>query len=350
MSAGSAGATKAAESAWNALVDEYFEQAYFKFSPTAGTSAGLHQYDAQLEHFSHAAVDREIETLHRFESRFAGVDPKGLDEVQAADREILLSSIRGRLLTLETIRPWEKNPDVYSSGATNSIYVIMIRKFAPVDERLKSAVAREKQIPALFAAARQNLKNPARISTEIALEQLPGLISFFRLDVPAAFADATDAGMKAEFAKSNAEVIAALGSYQEWLQKDLLPRSKGNFRIGAETYSKKLLYDEMVDMPLDRLLEIAKADLRKNQEEFRRIAKEVDAEKTPQQVLETLGKMHPAPDQIVGKFSRDIRRADRVHPRETHHYDSVGGAADAAGDAAVHARNDVCFDGHAGAV
>jgi uncharacterized protein (DUF885 family) len=302
MTAGSAGAGKAAESAWNTLVDEYFDQAYFKFQPTAGTMAGLHQYDAQLEDFSRAGVEKEIEALHGFESRFSGVDPKGLDEVQAADREILLSSIRGRLLTLETIRPWEKNPDEYSGGVTNSVYVIMIRKFAPVDERLKSAVAREKQIPALFAAARENLKNPARISTEIALEQLPGLINFFKADVPAAFAGATDAGLTAEFAKSNAEVIAALGSYEEWLQKDLLPRSNGDFRIGAETFSKKLLYDEMVDIPLDRLLGIAKADLRKNQEEFWRIAKEVDAEKTPQQVLEMLMKTHPAPDQLLASF------------------------------------------------
>jgi uncharacterized protein (DUF885 family) len=302
MTAGSAGTGMAAESAWNALVDEYFDQAYFKFQPTAGTSAGLHQYDAQLEDYSRTGVDKEIEALHRFESRFSGVDPKGLNEVQAADREILLSWIRGQLLTLETIRPSEKQPDTYSGGVTNSVYVIMIRKFAPVDERLKSAVAREKQIPGVFTEARKNLKNPAKISTEIALEQLPGLIGFFKSDVPAAFAAATDASLKAEFAKSNAEVIAALGSYQEWLQKELLARSDGDFRIGAETFSKKLLYDEMVDIPLDRLLEIGKADLLKNQEEFRRIAKEVDPDKSPQQVLEMLEKMHPAPDQLLASF------------------------------------------------
>jgi uncharacterized protein (DUF885 family) len=302
MTAEHAGAAKAAESAWNALIDEYFDQAYFKFQPTAGTSAGLHEYDAQLEDYSRAGVDKEIEALHRFESRFAGVDAKGLDGVQASDREILLSSIRGRLLTLETIRPWEKQPDTYSGGVTNSVYVIMIRKFAPLDERLRSAVAREKQIPAVFGEGRKNLKNPAKISTEIALQQLPGLVNFFKSDVPAAFADATDASLKAEFAKSNADVIAGLTSYQEWLQKDLLPRSNGDFWIGAETFSKKLLYDEMVDIPLDRLLEIGKADLRKNQEEFQRIANEADPDKTPQQVLEILGKMHPAPDQLLASF------------------------------------------------
>src|SRR5579859_6882397 len=32
--------------------DQFFTDVYFKFAPTAGTSAGLHQYDAQLEDYS----------------------------------------------------------------------------------------------------------------------------------------------------------------------------------------------------------------------------------------------------------------------------------------------------------
>src|SRR6202012_4700317 len=46
--------------AWNALVDDYFNNVYFKFQPTAGTSAGFHQYDTQLEDYSRAAVDAQI--------------------------------------------------------------------------------------------------------------------------------------------------------------------------------------------------------------------------------------------------------------------------------------------------
>ena len=114
---------------------------------------------------------------------------------------------------------------------------------------LKSLVVRERLMPAAFVAARQNLKNPPHIYTEIAIEQLPGIINFFRNDVPLAFKDATDPTTKADFAKSNADVIAALQSYQEWLKTDLLPRSNGDFRIGAETFRLKLHYDEMVDTP-----------------------------------------------------------------------------------------------------
>jgi hypothetical protein len=290
------------EIAWNALVDQYFDQVYFKFGPTSGTSAGLHQYDTQLEDFSRAGVDRNIAGLHDFEKRMESFDGKSLSETEAADRESVLSNIRSTLLTLETIRPWELNPDTYSSGITNSIYTIMSRKFASTDDRLRSAIAREKQMPAVFASARQNLKNPPRIYTEIALQQLPGIVSFFQHDVPSAFADAKDGALKSDFAKSNAAVIGELKSYEEWLKSDVLAKSKGDFRIGADTFSKKLLYDEMVDTPLDRLLEIDMADMRKNQAEFARIAKEVDAKKTPLQVLKELGADHPKPGHLLQSF------------------------------------------------
>jgi uncharacterized protein (DUF885 family) len=290
------------QAVWDKLADEYFDQIYFKFAPSAGTSAGLHQYDPLLEDYSRAGVDTEIAALHAFEKRVEAVNPAGLGEALAADRELVLSNIRGALLTLETIRPWEKNPDTYSGGISNSVYVIMIRKFSSPDDRLRSVVSREEKMPAVFAAARANLKNPPRIYTEIALEQLPGIISFFQNDVPAAFAGATDPALKAEFAKSNAAVIAGLQSYADWLKSDLLSRSNGDFRIGADTFSKKLLYDEMVDTPLDRLLEIGWANLRKNQAEFNRVAKELEPAKAPADVLAELAAMHPTPDKLLQSF------------------------------------------------
>jgi uncharacterized protein (DUF885 family) len=295
-------AADGANQTFSFLADQYFDQVYFKFSPTAGTSDGLHQYDTQLEDYSAAGVQREIAALHTFEKKLEAIDPKALDAEPAADYEILLNSIRSQLVQLEVIRGWEKNPDSYSSGVTNSIFVIMERPYAPVNVRLRAAVERERQIPQVFAEARKNLKNPPHIYTEIAIEQIDGLISFFQNDVPSAFATADDAEAKADFAKSNAAVIEALKSYGAWMKTDLLPRSNGDFRWGADTFSKELEYNEMVDIPLDRLLQIGYADLHKNQAEFARVAKEIDPTKTPQQELAELATMHPAPDKLLQAF------------------------------------------------
>jgi uncharacterized protein (DUF885 family) len=284
------------------IADQYFADVYFHFSPTAGTGAGLHQYDTQLEDYSAANIQKQIAALHSYEKKVEAIDPSALDASVAGDREILLNSIRSSLLTLEVIRPWEKNPDTYSSGITSSAFVIMERPFAPANARLKSLVEREKLMPQVLLEARKNLKNPPKIYTEIALEQIDDLVSFFQNDVPAAFTEATDANTKAAFAQSNAAVIDALKSYGAWMKSDLLPRSNGDYKLGADTFSKKLSYDEMVDIPLDHLLDIAFDDLHKNQAEFARIAKEVDPSKTPHEVLAELATIHPKPADLLNSF------------------------------------------------
>ena len=294
--------SEAATQAFVTMAEQYFNQSYFKYGPTNGTLTGFHQYDSQLEDYTRAGTDAEVATLQDFEKKFAAVPASQLDVTTQDDLALVLSNIRGQSLELQTIRPWEKNPDTYSSGITGSVFSLMERKFAPADERLKSVIAREKQMPAVFVAARQNLKNPPHIYTEIALQQIPDLISFFQNDVPDAFKDATDPTVKADFAKSNAAVIAALHDYAAWMKSDLLPRSNGDFQIGADAFSKKLLYDEMVDTPLDKLLEIGYANLHQNQAEFDRIAKEVDPAKTPKEVLADLAAIHPAPDHLLEAF------------------------------------------------
>ncbi|MFP5226234.1 MAG: DUF885 domain-containing protein [Acidobacteriota bacterium] len=287
---------------FRALADQYFSDVMFHYGPTNATFLGFHQYDTKLEDYSHAAVDAQIAALKEFEWKFDDFSENGLDASTRADLEIMRTEVRSNLLELETIRPWQKNPDTYSSGIATSAFVLMERDFAPVDDRLRSLIAREKLMPGVFADAQQNLTNPPRIYTEIALEQLPGIIDFFQHDVPEAFKGAKDPATVAEFRNTNAQVIAALEKYEGWLKTDLLPRSKGDFRIGADTFHKKLAYDEMVDTPLNRLLQIGYDDLHRNQAEFQRVAKEVDPNKTPKEVLAELAAIHPAPDNLLQSF------------------------------------------------
>jgi len=282
--------------------DQYFDEVYFRFQPTLGTQNGLHQYDEKLEDYSAGGVQKQVAALHQWEKKISEIPADGLDAPVAADREILLNNIRTSLLSLETVRMWEKNPDNYSSGIAASVFVVMSRNYAPVNTRLRAVVERERQMPQVFADARKNLKNPPKVYTEIALQQIDGIVSFFESDVPLAFKDATDAKTKADFTQSNAAVIAALKSYGEWMKTDLLPRSNGDFRFGEDTYRKKLKYDEMVETPLDRLIEIDTANMKANQAEFARVAKEVDPTKTPLEVLAELATIHPAPDHLLQSF------------------------------------------------
>jgi len=306
LPAATATANGTGDAALARLADEYLDSYFFPTHPNAATRTGIHLYDDKLGDYSRAALRREVRTLQRYERRFDAVAPASLTEHAQGNRALLLGDVRSRLLTLQTIRTREQDPGYYTAASTDSAYSIMQRSFAPPAERLRLLIARERAMPEALAQARRNLRNPPKIYTEIALEQFPGIVRFFRNDLPEAFRTVDDVALQAEFGRANAAVIAALEDYSAWVQRELLPRSHGDYRLGAEVYRRKLQYDEMVDMPLDRLLEIGMADLKRNQAEFARVAKQLEPAKTPRQVLEEIGADQPAPAKLLDAFRADF--------------------------------------------
>jgi len=296
-------ATAAGDAALKQLADDYLDRYYFPNNPSSATEAGVHRYDGELEDYSRAALMRQIDALRGYERRLTAIDSTSLSDWMAGDRELLLSNVRGALLRLDAIRPWQKDPDSYPTDIANSAFLIMERDYAPAEQRLAALIAREQRMPTVLAQARINLKDPPEIFTRIALEQLPGTIAMFERDAPSAFNAVTDRTLLARFHAANGAVIAALKSYQAWLQTRVLPHSHGDFRIGARNFSAKLLNDEMVDTPLDRLLEIGTEDLRRNQQDFARAAHELDPAKSTREVLAELDADHPPPERLLAEIS-----------------------------------------------
>jgi uncharacterized protein (DUF885 family) len=286
----------AAAASAQSLADRYFDEYFFPYNPTSATAAGIHKYDDQLEDYSAAGVKQRIAILKKFEGEFEKV-------AAGPDRDLVLSSIRASLLELETVRMWAKNPDQYSSGLSNSAFVIMSRTFAPPEVRLKALIARERLMPQVLADARANVKHPPRIYLDVAIEQLPGIISFFESDVPLAFKDVKGAALLADFHSANAAVVAALKHQEEYLKRQAASKyTPDDFRLGAKNFAKKLEYEEMVDIPLDRLLEIGYENLHANQKKFRETAALIDPNRAPNAILDDLKKDHPAPDKLLEAF------------------------------------------------
>jgi uncharacterized protein (DUF885 family) len=286
------------DAAFKSLASEV-TQDFFKRHPSAATLLGVHTYDNQLEDYSASAFDAEATADSAFRARLLAVDTSTLSLEQQLDRQQLIHAMDATILSDRVIKPWAQNADSYSSGVTNAAYVIMERNYAPAAQRLASLVAREKATVGALADARTNLVNPPKIFTEIAIEQIDGNIKFFKNDVPAAFKDVTDPAALAEFKKSNGGVMKALADYKTFLQHDLLPKSAGSYALGAETYTKALAANEMVDVPLDRLLQIAEADRAKNEAAFQAAAKQINPSKPADSVLSSLQSDHPPADKLL---------------------------------------------------
>ena len=272
---------------------------HHKRHPSAATDLGLHQYDAELEDASEAAIHAESQALQQFRTKLAAIDAATLTTDRQLDREQLQRALDAGVLALDRIRQWAKDPDSYSGAITNSAYVIMKRNYAPASERLTALIAREKKMPGVLLEARKNLGSPPRIYTEIAIEQIDGNIRFFKNDLPAAFTEVSDKALLDAFRKSNDDVIGALGDYKTYLQKTLLAKSTGSFAYGDEVYRLALADYEMIDMSPADLLSTAEADRRKNEAAFQATARQIDANKSADQVLAAMQADHPPADKLL---------------------------------------------------
>jgi len=110
-----------------------FLEDMYRRQPTEATRLGIHTYDDRLEGYSKQAITDEVAAARAFRDRIAAIDPKKLSAPNQLDQVQLLHTIDSRLLTLEVVRPWAKDPDTYSSSLTATAYVMIKRTFAPAE-------------------------------------------------------------------------------------------------------------------------------------------------------------------------------------------------------------------------
>jgi uncharacterized protein (DUF885 family) len=291
------------------FVDEYFDN-HFSWNPSEGTAAGFHRYDTQLEDRSAGAIAKQIATSKQLLQRLEKLRRGKLAADEAMDAEILDGQLRAELLNLEIVGNWRRNPMSYVAMPGEAINGLMKRSFAPPADRLRSMIVRLKAIPPLLAALRANVENPPREFTELSIQISDGSVSFFRDTVRdwAKEAAGSDAALFAEFNAANSNVLGALQETATWLKQDLLLRSKGSYALGAENFARKLLYEEMVDTPLDKLLAIGEAALQRDQEAFAATARKIDPKGTPAEVMQRLSQDHPSETDLIPAANRTLEK------------------------------------------
>ncbi|HEY7634419.1 MAG TPA: DUF885 domain-containing protein [Gemmatimonadales bacterium] len=287
-------------SPFEVFADRYFS-ALYAFSPTQGTAAGFHQYDSRLEDLSSASYRGRADTLHHLLARLDTLQHRRLSADERIDAAMMDGAIRSELLDVEALETWRHNPMVYAALPGAAIDGLMKRDFAPAAQRLRSVTARLRGVPPILAAMRANVENPAKEFTDLAIRIAGGSVGFFRNTV-ADWAKASvgdDAALLREFTAANDSAAGAMAAAAEWLKRDLLPRSRGRYAIGARAFAEKLHYEEMVDIPLDRLLAIGEANLKKDHDAFVAVARRIDSSKTPKQVMASLADDHPTAANLV---------------------------------------------------
>jgi uncharacterized protein (DUF885 family) len=293
------------------IAHDYVEQ-YLRANPEHATELGDHRFDGDVTDYSSEAQAKDLATQKEFLDKLNAIDGSQLTGANNIDFRILKENIDYEIFRDEELKEPQWNPLAYMQSLANSLYLLVARDFAPAEQRIASLRQRMEKIPGVIAQAKANLQHPPRIHTETAIEQTQGAISLVRTDLAPLLDQAPQ--LKKDLAPLQDKTAAALEDYKKWLQKDLLPRSDGNFRLGAEKYRKKLRFALASDLPMEAIMKRAKADLAETETAIYETALPLykkyfpkaedktiaDKHKITAAVLNKLAEQHPNDDTVIG--------------------------------------------------
>ena len=308
------------DEAFQKIAHDYIEQ-YLQANPEDATELGDHRFDGQLTDYSPEARAKGLAAQKEFRNKLSAIDGLQLTDANNIDFRILKENIDYQIFRAEELREPEWNPLVYMDSLANSLYLLVARDFASPEQRIPNLRQRMERIPRVIAQAKANLQHPPRVHTETAIEQAQGAINLVREGIAPLLDRAPQ--MKKELAPLQNKTAAALEDYKKWLQTDLLPRSDGNFRLGADKYRKKLRFSLASDLSMEEIMKRAQADLKQTQIDIYETALPLykksfpnaddatltDKHKVTAAVLDKLAEQHPDDATIVDYAKKVVTEA-----------------------------------------
>jgi uncharacterized protein (DUF885 family) len=286
-------------------VAEEYVKTYLAAHPLQGTALGLHEYDGKISDYSRLALDAELSRLRRFDDRLAKFDPAKLSPRQSVDLRILQAAVKRELFEMQDMSVFERNPMVYARAGDVNVYIK--RNFAPLEDRVRSLVAIESQIPNILIAARTNLEEKLpRPFVELAIQIARGSADFLKKDLVAAVSGLKDEQLRVAFQAANRKAANALSDYATWLEREKLPKATLDFALGEEKFARFLAQTELVNLPPQKVLEIGMAQLKAEQEAFAEAAKKIDPNKPAIEVFKQIQSEHPASDKLIPDIAKDL--------------------------------------------
>jgi hypothetical protein len=297
---------QAIEARYDDLSAEFFDL-YYSYYPPHATRQGLHQYDQSLGHYRRDEIESTLRGMKDVQAQIAAIDPNEMDHAHALDYPVLTTRMKREIYWIETWRFWENNPLFYKDIIIEGMFNLVSRDFAPLEDRLKSLVARQKDVPRVLQAACENLTNPPVEYTNLAIEQTRGARGFFR-NLPEVFRNVKDQALLAEFQQTNAMVMAEMDKYLIFLEQDLLPRSHGNFAVGEAGVQAIIDAEEMIDVPVKDILARCYQDLEKAEAEIASVARQIDPNATKDELVARMRADHPAPEDLHQSIRDELTR------------------------------------------
>ncbi|MCG9731083.1 DUF885 domain-containing protein [Shewanella sp. Isolate13] len=254
-----------------------FIDALWLESPTWALYSGFHKYDGILKVPNAETRQASLAFVEAQQALLAKFDTQSMTPAMVTDYRLIENLLAEMKWDIETFKSWQWDPSRYN--VSGGFAQIINEDFAPLSERLRSVTARMENVPAYYAAARENIHNPTLEHTQLAIMQNQGAFAVFSKELldQAIKSDLTNEE-KALFANRFNKVTIAINEHIDWLkalESKLEKQGARSFRIGAELYEQKFAYDIQAGMSGKSLYEKAVADKNRVQAEMAKITDKI---------------------------------------------------------------------------
>jgi hypothetical protein len=246
---------------WDGFVDRFLES-YFAANPGFAVYQGRHEFDGKLPDWSEAGLAREVSSLRAARDSAMAWDTTGLDAPRRLQRQYLIAVLDGQLFWRDEAKwPW-KNPTWYADNLDPNVYIA--RPYADPVVRARALTAWARAVPHAAEQIKANLRLPLpKAYVAIGRIRFGGLVGFLRDDAPKAFADIENSAVRASLDSALNGAADAMHQLDGWFASQQ-KTAVDSFAMGPALFARMLHATDRVDVPLDRLEAIGRADLERN--------------------------------------------------------------------------------------
>ena len=295
------------DAAVDALGKEYLDLVIAS-SPETATALGIHTRDAELDDRTPVAIEATKAKRTVLLARVRDLRGRArLSRAAHTDLELLESALEVDERRWTEVRPHERLPALYASPM-GAVFLMLARDYAPAAERARLALERLEKTPAVIQAAKTNLKSPPKVWTLVGIDMAKGAKSFF--DEQRKPLEAALPAENKRIATAIATAQKAYAEYAQFLERDLLPRSNGDFASGRATFDFLLRRQHFLAQDPDQVLALGEKILAATEAQMLETARRIDpAAKHWSDVVVRAKKNHPTAADLLPSYRRELSRA-----------------------------------------
>lgn len=312
---GSSDATRATERQFAELCTDYVAW-HLADDPVRATGLGTHTFDTRWPRVDAEAIAARSDELRGWLARLDEIPREELSGDSYLDHRVLEYGLRAALLENDEVRGWAKNPNFYNQIAARGISSLADREFAPIAERVESIITRLTSVGTILDAGRQNLSDVPPTWVDLAIGNVAGTQRFFKSDLIKALEsqglDEIDSESRQRLDVAIQQAADQLQAFESWLRDDLRLRAQGDYRLGADLYRRKLLYEEHIDLSVDELKTINEQSIRDYKDWVAREARRIDENDSAEQIMDRITSLFPENEMLVPTAERFVQDAKEL--------------------------------------